>query len=138
MFNTQTSTATAIVVNTATKVNITDCSFFNYTDAAVFVKGPAGARVALERVGMSGNKYGVVAEGTAGAANTVFIEDTKIDASTASAVEVRGSANVAVLIGSTLSGSALVDLSLLNGGRAISYRNNVIRSGTPTQTLPLN
>ena len=77
-------------------------------------------------------------KGASGVANTAFVTDSVIDASRSSAVVVDGGANSAVISGSTLSGSAQVDLSLLNGGRAISYNNNVIRSGTPTQTLPLN
>lgn len=102
------------------------------------VNGGAGARVELEDVRMKNNQFGVQVKGANGAANTVFINRTIIDGSTSSAVQVDGAANVVVLIDSTLSGSGGLDLALLNGGRAISYRNNVIRSGAPTQTLPLN
>ena len=122
----------------ASNVIFVDCKFEGYLEAALPVTGPAGTRVAMERVTITGNNYGVVVQGASGGANTVFIKDSFIDRSAASAVEVRGAANAVVLINSTLSGSGGLDLSRINGGRAVSYGNNVVRSGTPSQTLPNN
>lgn len=127
-----------VFVRGSGKLTIENARFESLPGAAVNVRGAAGTRVTLENVRITGSAIGVSVSGAGGAANVVFIQNSFIDANTQSAVKIDGSANAAVLIGSTLSGSGQVDLSLVNGGRAISYRNNIIRSGTPTQSLPLN
>lgn len=130
---------TGVIVTGAGKVTLKNCGFNGLAAPAVDVSGPAGARVLLDNVTIANNGAGVRVKGAGGAANTVFIQQSTIDANGGYAVQVDGAANVAVISSSTLSGSnSGPDLSLVNGGRAISYRNNVIRSGTPTQTLPTN
>lgn len=120
------------------KLTIQDCRFDRLSLPAVDVRGRAGARVALDGVTITNSAGGVRVKGANGAANTVFVQRSLIDANAGFALQVDGAANAAVISGSTLSGSGGPDLSLLNGGRAVSYKNNVIRSGTPTQMLPLN
>lgn len=127
-----------VTVSASSKLSLSGCVFTGYSKAAVYLNGPAGARISIDDIQMSDNRYGVVVEGASGAANTAFIKDSFIDTSASSAVEVRGANSTAVLINSTLAGSGVLDLSRINGGKAISYGNNVIRSGTPSQTLSTN
>ena len=137
-FEGQNIVGNALNVSGSAKVNISNSSFNYFTDAAVIVNGALGTRLGMNHVEMYGNRYGVLVIAEFGAPNAAFIEDTNIDGSTISAVEARGANSTAVLVSSTLSGSGQLDLSLVNGGKAISYKNNVIRSGAPTQTLPEN
>lgn len=127
-----------LVLNGAGKVTIKGCSFTGFPDAGVLLAGPAGARAVLDDVTIKTNGVGLRVKGANGAANSAFVQKSLIDANTVSAVQVDGAANTVVISDSTLSGSGQLDLSLLNGGKAISYRSNVIRSGTPTQSLPEN
>lgn len=120
----------------AGKLTINDCSIRNFTGAAIDVAGSAGARVFVNNVTAVGNAYGVRVLGASGAANTAFIDGSLLDNNSSSALEVTGPSTV-VLNNSTLSGSGGPDLSVLNNGNAISYGNNLIRNGTPTQTLSL-
>ena len=134
----QSATETGVLMTGAGKLTIKDCSFNGLSVPAVEVRGPAGARVVLDNATITNNAGGVLVSGANGAANTAFVQRSLIDNNTSYALRVDGAANSAVISSSTLSGSGGPDLSLLNGGRAVSYRNNVIRSGTPTQTLPTN
>ena len=112
--------------------------FDDYFTAAIDMKGPAGGRVVLENVVVKNSLIGLRVKGANGAANVAFVQNSLIDGNTTSAIVVDGAANTVVISDSTLSGSGQLDLSLLNGGKAISYRSNVIRSGAPTQSLPEN
>lgn len=122
----------------AGKVTIRNCTFNNFANAAIILAGPAGARAVIDNTIIKGSQTGILVSGANGASNVAFVRDTLIDGSFANAIKVDGAANTVVIIGSTLSGSGQVDLSLVNGGKAISYRNNVIRSGAPSQSLPTN
>lgn len=134
----QSTTETGVAMTGAGKLTIKDCSFNGLSVPAVDVRGLGGGRVVLDNVTITNGAGGVLVSGANGAANTVFVQRSLIDNNAGYAVRVDGAANVAVISSSTLSGSGGLDLSLLNGGRTTSYRNNVIRSGTPTQTLPTN
>ena len=138
-FNSGTS---AVAMRLGGSVLIKDCTISGYgetfADGAIAIAGARSSRVVIEDSSIRNSVYGVVVDATQGGTHSVLISDSMIDRNTRSAVEVRGANAVAVISGSTLSGSGGLDLSLIEGGRAISYRNNVIRTGTPTQTLPTN
>lgn len=59
-------------------------------------------------------------EGVNGAANEAFVQKSLIDGNKTLALVVDGAANTVVISDSTLSGSGQLDLSLPNGGKAIS------------------
>lgn len=117
------------------KVTFRNCVVSGYGEDAVTLSGSGGGRVVFDNVVIKGNRVGLSVEGQG---NVVFIQKSLIDANLNFAVRVNGAANTVVISDSTLSGSGMVDLSLVNGGRAISYKSNVIRTGTPTQSVPEN
>lgn len=116
--------------------NVTIDNNQSFTNAINFQGGP-GARLSLERVSITNGSVGVFVKGVGGAATTVFLDGCKINQAETSGVYVEGP-STAVLIGTTISGSGQIDLQLVDGAKAISYGNNVIRTGAPTQTLPEN
>ena len=119
----------------AAKVILEDVHMRNFSNAGVSVEGPAGARVFLDRVTITATNNGVSLPGAN--ANSVIITDSVIDGSAVAAVNI-GAAGTAVIGGSTLSGSGgASDLLVAAGGQAISYGDNLIRSGNPTSTTPL-
>lgn len=121
----------------AGKLTVRDVSIRNFTQAGIDVAGSAGARVFLDKLVAVGNGFGVRIAGAGNAANMTFIQGSTLDANSTSAIQITGPSTV-VISESTLSGSGGTDLSALNGGTAVSYGNNLIRSGLPTQTLPEN
>ena len=100
------------------------------------MKGGSGARVMIDRATIVNNAVGVRVKGAGGVANTAFVQRSVIDANVTTAVQVEDASTI-VLSENTLSGSGTTDLTHLTGGTVISYGNNLIRSGSPTQTLPL-
>ena len=119
------------------KVTIRKCSIRNFSqNGGVSLEGMPGARVVIQDSILLNNKGGVLVQGVGGAANVAFLERTTLDNNTNFALKV-ATGSSAVLIGSTLTGSAM---GIVRSGTAhvISYGNNVIRNGgTPTETLPL-
>lgn len=130
--------SSGVLMYGAGKVTVRNCTFNNFDNTAIRLNGPAGARGVIDNTIIKGSSSGLIVSGENGASNVAFVRNTLIDGSFQNAIKVDGAANTAVIIGSTLSGSVGTDLSLVNGGKAISYRNNVIRSGAPTQSLPTN
>ena len=130
--------SSGVLINGAGKVTIRNCRFNNFSNTAIRLSGPAGARGVIDATIIKGSSSGLIVSGADGASNVAFVRNTLIDGSFSNAIKVDGAANTVVLIDSTLSGSGQSDLSLVNGGKAISYRNNVIRSGAPTQSVPTN
>ena len=119
----------------AAKVFLEDVNIRNQTGAGVSIDGPAGTRVFLNRVTVSGTQNGLSMPGAS--ANVAFIRNSAFDGNSFAAVNV-GSSATAVISGSTLSGSGGVnDLAVTSGGQAISYADNLIRSGAPTSTTSL-
>ena len=126
-----------IQITGAGKVSIQDCRIHGFSVAAIEVAGGAGARVLVDSVTMTRNGAGIRVKGAGGAANSAFVRRSVIDGSTTSGLVVDGSSNTVVISGSQISGSGGPDLSAVNGGVAISYGDNLIRTGNPTQTLQL-
>ena len=117
------------------KVFLENVRIRNQSGAGVAVNGPAGTRVFLDKVTISATGNGVSMPNAA--ANVAFIRDSVIDGNTTAAVNV-GAAATAIISGSTLSGSGgASDLLVAAGGQAVSYGDNLIRTGNPTSTTPL-
>lgn len=131
-------TSNGLSLSGAGKATVMDCVFTGFPGAAISLNGTSGARAVLENVTIKNSGVGLRVQGQNGATNVAFVQNSLIDGSPISAIVVDGAANTVVISDSTLSGSGALDLSLVNGGKAISYKSNVIRSGTPTQSLPEN
>lgn len=121
------------------KVVLRDVTIDNILNEGIAIsfQGNAGARLVLENVSITNGDIGVYVKSVDGGPTQAVLNNVKISLATGSAVKVEGPSTV-LLMGSTLVGSAQLDLALVNGGKAISFGDNVIRSGTPTQTLPRN
>ena len=116
----------------AAKVFLEDVQIRNMSGSGVSAEGPAGTRVFLNNVTITQTNNGVNLPGAN--ANSVFIDGATIDNNLNAAVNV-GAAGTVVLNDSTLSGSGATDLTVAPGGQAISYGNNLIRTGAPTSTV---
>lgn len=123
----------------AGKVILRDVTIDNTLNdnTSVSFRGNAGARLVMENVSITNGAAGVYVSSIDGGATQAVLNNVKISLSSTSAVYVEGPSTV-LLMGSTLVGSTQPDLALVNGAKAISFGDNVIRSGTPTQTVPRN
>lgn len=117
------------------RVFLEDVVIRNVMQNGVIVNGATGKpRVFLNRVTITNaTQNGISVLGSV--ANQAFIVDSVFDGNGV-AVNV-GSSGVVVLSGSTLTGSTGTNLTVAAGGAATSYGNNLIRTGAPTATAPL-
>lgn len=118
------------------RVIIDNCVIRDVTANGIDVQGPAGARVYVKDTLVTKANNGLFVSGASGAANAAFVDNSTFDSNVGSAISV-GAASSVVLNDSILSGSGAVDLSVTPGGSVVSYGNNVIRTGAPTSTTPL-
>jgi hypothetical protein len=124
------------VLGTGAKVVVKRCSIRNFNTAGVETNGGLGTRVYIEDSVLEGNQIGVKLIGT-GAANTGYLTNSTIFGSKDVSVQVTSPSSI-FLNRSTLAESVNGDLQVIGAtGRTISYGNNVIRNGTPTDQFPL-
>jgi hypothetical protein len=119
------------VLGTGAKVVIKRCSIRNFNTAGVEVNGGLGTRVHIEDSMLEGNQIGVKVFG-AGANSTVYLADSTVFGSKDVGVQVN-SPGAIFMRGSTLAESVNSDLAAVGANaRTISYGDNIIRNGTPT------
>jgi hypothetical protein len=117
------------------KVLIRNSIIQRFTQPAVLVAGPAGARVFIEDSMIAGNPGGGVSvEGIGGAANAAILIRATLDNNLAFGTRV-AQPSVMVLDGSRLTGSA-ASIVNVGGATVTSLGNNYINgSGLPTLTI---
>jgi hypothetical protein len=133
-----------VTVNQAADVLLADSeiddSTFNaevfvYGYPAVDIKSTSSARVTLEHVKLFNNIGGVLVEGNATGHLKLF--NSLLVGNTNYGVQVVGTGNDALIANTQVLGSTK-GVSLLSGGKATSYGNNVITSGDAPVKMPFN
>src|SRR5262245_5615716 len=125
-----------VLIQSATKVTIQNCSIRNFAGNGVNVAGPAGARVLIADSTILSNNAGLRIAGTGGASNTGIVMRTVIDNHPVASVVV-AAGNRLIMSASKLTGSP-TSVSLDAGATFTSFGDNAIQSaGTPTSTIPL-
>lgn len=127
-----------IRILSADSVHISNTDILNHrgvTGFGIDVQSSLAVDVLLDHVTISGNLGGINVN-SVGAINRVFVEDSVISKNDtfslkASGASARGSLNRSTLRGATL------DLDISGNATVSSFQNNVIGSGTPSATTPL-
>src|SRR5262245_10319068 len=125
-----------VIIATATRVTIQNCSIRNFAGNGVNLQGPLGARVVIIDSTILSNNVGLNIAGSGGAANVGILLRTIIDNHPAASVKVAAGSTV-YMSGAKLFGSA--SNVILNAGATFtSFGDNAIQAaGNPSFTIPL-
>jgi hypothetical protein len=102
--------------------------------AIQFQSSTADSRLNVIDTLIESSRVGIAITATQPTFNTAFFDNVNLNQSqNGVGIEVNGNGASVSLLGSTVQGQ----INKLNGGRVFSFGNNVLFSGTPSQTLPL-
>jgi hypothetical protein len=131
------TTNNAVNIQSAGTVTLNHVNVSYFGNAAVNINTTTSTRVTLENTFLEANGNGVLVTGLNGGSGHLKLFDSLVLSNIATGVTVNGTGNDALLANDKILGSPN-GLSLLNGGMAKSYGNNVLTSGSaPTSTVPL-